>query len=262
MPKQIIIAILANAGGVGKSTLAVHLAYTLAKQQISTCLLDLDPQHTLDIFLGLNRVEAEHSVVNLFRDEFDEHWHLKTVWEHLPALEICQGHLGMTDVSNFLASKRRGQYLLAKRLKTHPLKHQVVILDCPATLGIICENALSASTHLLIPVQLEVKSIHGAMELIRWCQIVSEELELNPYPEILGFVPSMYDKRKAIHRQYLEELPQLANPLNLKIYPTIRDSTEFKNATSQGVTLHQYRPGHPALKDFDRLTQDLTQLIT
>ena len=49
MAKQkIIIGILANAGGVGKTTLAVHLAYEISKRGLKVALIDLDPQRALD----------------------------------------------------------------------------------------------------------------------------------------------------------------------------------------------------------------------
>lgn len=72
MPKQkIVIGILANAGGVGQTTLAVHLAYEICKRGQTVALIDLDPQRALDVFCGLPSAEAENSVVRVLGKDFD-----------------------------------------------------------------------------------------------------------------------------------------------------------------------------------------------
>ena len=257
---KIVIAILANAGGVGKSTLAAHLAYELAKKKVATGIVDLDSNCSLDILTGLEPAEIEKSTIGLFRDDFTE-WHLSVPPEwKVKNLMVCQSHLGMTDAEKTLAIKRRGQYILQKRLKSYPMDKGVIILDCPASLGIICENAIAAATHILIPIELEVKSINGSVKLLEWIEVVRADLELEPEPQILGVVPSIYNAGKAQQRQYLEQLPDLFNPLGVKIFPAIRDSVEFANASGYGLPLHEYRPKHPATQDFKQLTQEIIKL--
>jgi chromosome partitioning protein len=77
---QVIVSIMSNAGGVGKTNLAVHLAYELAQSKLSVCLIDLDPQRGLDLPCGLNHVDADHSVVKVFRKDFDGSWPLTIPW--------------------------------------------------------------------------------------------------------------------------------------------------------------------------------------
>ena len=127
-------------------------------------------------------------------------------------------------------------------------------------MGIICENAIAAATHILIPIELEVKSINGSVKLLEWIEVVRADLELEPEPQILGVVPSIYNAVKAQQRQYLEQLPDLFNPLGVKIFPAIRDSVEFANASGYGLPLHEYRPKHPATQDFKQLTQEIIKL--
>lgn len=264
MPKQqshqIVVGILANAGGVGKTTLAVHLAYDLFKRGCSVALIDLDPQRALDVFCGLPSVEAKNSVVRVLLKDFDGKWPLVPAWD-TPKIEVCQGHPTLSQISDDLVIRRRGEYTLADRLHSHPLPHDVVILDCPATLGMICENAIAASTGLLVPIQLEMKSVSGVADLVQWAIAISDELQLDPRPPILGLVPSLYDNSRAIHRQYLQQLPEVAGQLGIKLYPHIRDSSEFKNASANGLPLQKYRPAHPANKDFAALAKDLSALV-
>lgn len=257
---QIVVGILANAGGVGKTTLAVHLAYDLFKRGCFVALIDLDPQRALDVFCGLPSVEAENSVVQVLSKDFDGKWPLVPAWE-TPKIEVCQGHPTLSQISDDLVIRRRGEYTLADRLHNHPLPHDVIILDCPATLGMICENAIAASTGLLVPIQLEMKSVSGVADLVQWAIAISDDLQLDPRPPILGLVPSLYDSNRAIHRQYLQQLPEVAKQLGIKLYPHIRDSSEFKNASANGLPLQKYRPAHSANKDFEALAKDLSALV-
>lgn len=64
---QVVIAVLANAGGVGKSTLSVHLAYEVSRRKLKVALLDLDPQRSLDVFCGLEAAEAEKTCLKYYQ---------------------------------------------------------------------------------------------------------------------------------------------------------------------------------------------------
>lgn len=257
--QQIIIAILANAGGVGKTTIAVHLAYALANQGVFVGLVDLDPQRALDVFCGLPPVDYEQSVVKVLSKGYQGSWPFIQVWDN-EKVEVCQGHPAMSQLADELVVRRRGEYALSDKLKSSPTDHDVVILDCPATLGKICENAVAASTHVLIPIQLEMKSISGVADLVQWLLGITKELRLDPAPPILGLVPSLYSKSKSIHRQYLQQLPEVAEQLRVNLYPEVRDSSEFKNASALGLPLQKHRPNHGACEDFRVLADDVAAL--
>lgn len=257
--KQIRLAILANAGGVGKTTLAVHLGYELAKHGLTVGLVDLDPQRALDVFCGLPPANYEQSVVNVLSKDYKGPWPFLSVWES-DKIEVCQGHPAMSQLADELVIRRRGEYALSDKLKFIPTGHDVLILDCPATLGKICENAVAASTHVLVPIQLEMKSISGVADLVQWLLGIAEELQLDPVPPILGLVPSLYSKAKSIHRQYLDQLPEVAEQLQVNLYPEIRDSAEFKNSSALGIPLQKHRPNHKAAQDFHVLAKDVVAL--
>jgi len=258
--RKITLGILANAGGVGKTTLAAHLAYELGQQGLKVALLDLDPQRALDVFCGLPSADVDNSIVRVLANDFDGNWPLVPIWGY-PGIEVCQGHPLMAQLASDLVIRRRGEYVLADRLKTYPLRHDVIILDCPATIGIICENAVAASTGLLVPLQLEMKSVSGVADLVQWLIGIASDLMLEPRPPILGLVPNLYDNSRAIHRQYLQQLPEVAEQLRVKLYPQIRDSSEFKNASANGLPLPKYRPAHPACQDFKVLALDMVNLV-
>lgn len=232
----------------------------MSRRNFSVALFDLDPQRSLDIFCGLTSAEPSNTTAYVFAKNFKGDYPLVSCWGS-SKIEVCQGHPALAEIANELVIRKRGEYVLADRLKSYPLPHNLIILDCPATLGMLNVNALAASTHILVPVQLEMKSIAGSAELVEWCINTSEELQLEPRPPILGFVPSMYDERRAIHKSYLQQLPAIAKELQIKVYPIIRDSSEFKNASANGLPLQKHRPSHAACSDFQEITDDLSYLI-
>jgi chromosome partitioning protein len=258
MSKQIRIALLSNAGGSGKTTLATHLAYLLGRSGYKVALIDLDPQGSVSLFCGLPRPNVEHTIAAVLQETFTGQWPLVPIWEQsMNLVDACQGEMGLVKTTSELVLHERGAYLLSDRLLDHPLPHDVVIFDCPATLGPLPLIALSACTHLLVPMQVEPKSADGAGKLLEWFYGNFRRLRLRPEPKILGFVPNQYDQRLAIHRNILEQLAPQLKRLNIECFNPIRFSSEFKNASAKGQPLQMYRPGHPACSDFDPIMKKL-----
>ena len=257
----IILAVLANAGGVGKTTLCVHLAYQVAAQGFKVALFDLDPQRSIDVFCGLESADISNSTVKiLLNPDFQGNYPFVNAWD-IQNLDVCQGHPDLSQAADELVPRRRGCYALADVFSKHSLPHDLVILDCPATLGKLTENAIAACTHYLIPIQLETKAVNGASDLVSWVSRAAKDLKLTPWPKLLGVIPTLYDKDCAMHRQYMTELPIITQSLGTRLFQPIRFSKEFRNASAYGKPLNRYRPGHPAIADFRGLSECMTNLI-
>lgn len=258
--KQTIIAVLSNSGGAGKSTLVRNLGYEMSKLGLNIALLDLDPQHNLDLFCGFPlTAEMNDTIIRALSEKYDGSWSLSPISNE--AIDVCRGHIGMAEVQNELVNRRRSEYVLADRLHKHPLPHDVILMDCPATLGKICENAIAAADYVLIPLILEDKALSGLNGLIQWLQVLNEDLNLNPPPQILGIVPNAYDKRSGTHRKCLEFLQEVTKQLNLPLYPIVNQSNEIKNANGNGVAIGKYRPGHKAVTEFRSITHQILAVI-
>lgn len=135
---------IANAGGVGKTTLSVHIAYEMGRRGFSVAIIDLDPQRSLDVFCGLPPAEVSSTLVKVLSKDFHGEWDLASVWES-SKIQVCQGHPLLAEMANELVIRKRGEYTLSDRLKNYPLPQNLIILDCPATLGMLNVNALAAS---------------------------------------------------------------------------------------------------------------------
>jgi chromosome partitioning protein len=259
---QVRLALLSNAGGSGKTTIAAHLAYLMGAKGFSVALLDLDPQGSVSLFCGLSRPKSDQTIAIVLKDDFQGEWPLVPLWsDHLEKVVGCQGEMGLVKTINELVLHERGAYLLSDRLMDYPLPYDLIIFDCPATLGPLPLIAVSASTHLLIPVQVEPKSADGAGKLLEWFYHTFRRLRLNPEPKMMGIVPNQYDHRLAIHRNILEQLEPQLSKLKIKCFQPIRFSSEFKNASALGLPLHLHRPKHPACADFAPIVALLSEML-
>lgn len=259
---QTRLALLSNAGGSGKTTIAAHLAYLLGKKGFSVALIDLDPQGSVTLFCGLNRPKTDQTLAAVLREDFSGDWPTVPLWsDHVEKVVAIQGEMGLIKTINELVLHERGAYLLSDRLADYPLPYDLIIFDCPATLGPLPLIAVSACTHLLIPIQVEPKSADGAGKLLEWFYHTFRRLRLDPEPKILGIVPNQYDQRLAIHRNLSEQLIPQLEKLKIDCFKPIRFSSEFKNASAMGLPLHLHRPRHPAAADFNPIVQRLCQVL-
>lgn len=256
MGNQLIVGMMSEAGGVGKTTLAVNVAYEWASRGLSVVILDLDPNHSLEDFVSLTSPEEDlATIVQAFEDDFQGDWKLQTPFEE-DKFQVCQGHTLMVEVIERLMTRMRREYILSKLLKQYPLPHDLVILDCRAGLDLMAFNVLAASTHILIPLDMGVK-VKTAARLIQGLLLVAEQLELQPPPQLLGLVPNRYNKGAAIHEQFIQELPLVAESLQVNLYPPIRIWQHLNNSAVLGVPLKKIRTSDPVCRIFSAIVDDL-----
>ena len=254
MNNQIVLALLSDAGGVGKTTIAVNIAYEWATRGHSVAILDLDSNHSLESFVGLKAErDSKKTITQVFESEFDGNWQLKQVLAS-EKIAILQGDPSLT--AEKIANRTRREYILSKAFQKFPLPHSLVILDCRAGLDLITDNALAASTHILIPLDLGVKAKTVASSIHR-ILTETENLELNPPPRIMGLLPNHYTKGAAYEEQFLEALGKIASKLNIKLYPPVRRWGYLKNASTLGQALKQTRAGDPLCQIFGEIVDDL-----
>ncbi len=259
MTRQMILAIMTGAGGVGKTTLAANLGYEIARLGYKVALFDLDPQGSLNVVCRLNKTPAPKATCAwLFSGFFDGTYSFTPAWsDYVKTLDVVQGGNALFKVMPNLAQPD-GVNLLKDAIVQYPLPHDLVILDCPATLETIPKSALVAATHLLIPLMPDAKAIDGTRVLLDWYASNVQELKLESPPTILVFVINNVENG-AEHQRLSQELPPYYEARGYRVFPRIRHYTAFTNAWSEGVPLRVHRTTHPALSPIEAIVETVVQ---
>jgi chromosome partitioning protein len=259
--RQIILWIVANAGGVGKTTLGVHLGYRLAQMGLNTLFVDLDTNGSLARFCGLpSELDPSQTTAAFFDRNFAGNYPIQTPEWGMPngRFDVCLGGDVMLSVALDLPSRTGRELVLKKVLRKYPLPHELIILDSPASLDALSCTALAVATHILIPVPMSVK-MSGVDSLLQWIRGESEALDLDPVPKLLGGVP-MRVASNADQRVFYAEIKEVLASQEVNCFPGVRFTSEFENAANRGVApLYLYRPKHDACKDFEPVVQALIE---
>lgn len=200
-----IIALFNQSGGVGKSSLTMNLGYHLSKYKKNRVLLiDLDPQSSLTVFMGLDPDELSSTI----KDSIVEAKPITPYPEMINRVKLVPTdiHLAAAEMQLFTAFSREQK--LKNVLNPIQKDYDYILIDCPPSLGLLSILALTAATHLLVPIQCQYKSFKSTELLLS--TIIQTKEEINPTLKVLGFVPTMLDTRTAQESRMLQALEENA----------------------------------------------------
>jgi chromosome partitioning protein len=195
-----ILAITNQKGGVGKTTTAINLGAALGAFERKVLLVDCDPQGNATRGVGL-QAAAPHLYQVLtgeapVRDAIRE--------SGFPNLDLLPSDRDLVGVEVEFVGTEGWQLRLKRVLAEVRDDYDVVLLDCPPSLGHLTVNALAAADGVLVPIQCEYFALEGVSELMATVRRV--KATINPHLEIAGILLTMYDDRTNLSKDVAAEI--------------------------------------------------------
>ena len=243
-----IITIINQKGGVGKTTTAVNLAAILAKSGRKVLLVDADPQanatsHLVDF-------EPVKTIKALFHNEPLDDVRVNT---SIPELDLVPSGLGFAAIERELGAKISKETLLKRALDVPAAQeYDIIIIDSPPNLGLISICALAAADRVIIPVH-KYFSLEALNDLHA---IITEVVTyLNPSLQIGGVVLTMYDGRNNMSKKVAEKIEEIFGHLVFETRIPVNVKLEEAACSSQDI--HSYDPDSRGAHAYQALTDEI-----
>jgi chromosome partitioning protein len=248
-PAECQVIVFANQkGGVAKTTTTLNLGVAFAEKGFKVLLIDLDPQGNLTMSQGLNPDAIEQSMFDVLVHRMPMEQVIIT-----REVDIAVSSIDLAGADMALSSQIGRERTLEKALAPIKDRYDYILIDTPPSLGLLTINAFVAASGVIVPVQTEYLSLRGLVQLENTLAMVRENL--NPRVEIVGIVPTMYDRRLTHSREADEILRE--NFGDLVFNTRIRKTVRFAEAPVKGTSVLAYEPSGEAAEMYRDLAKEV-----
>ncbi|MDG2025579.1 MAG: AAA family ATPase [Acidimicrobiales bacterium] len=197
-----VFAVANQKGGVGKTTTTVNLGACFAELGQRVLIIDLDPQANASTGLGLNPRQLDYSLYDVLLQDVP----IEDVVEPVSVknLYVAPASLDLAGAEIELVPALNRERKLKEAIASVADDYDIVMIDCPPSLGLLTINGLTAANEVLVPIQTEYYALEGLGQLIRNVDLVTRNL--NPSLDLSTIVLVMFDARTKLSGQVADEV--------------------------------------------------------
>ena len=197
-----VFAVANQKGGVGKTTAIVNLSACFAEKRLKTLIVDLDPQANATTGVGLDPRSLDGSIYDVLLQGVE----LEEIIEPtmIKGLHIAPSNLDLAGAEIELVPALSRERRLRDAMSEALADYDLVMIDCPPSLGLLTINGLTAADEVIVPIQTEYFALEGLTQLVKNIGMVQRSL--NPSLELTKLVLTMYDARTNLSRDVAREV--------------------------------------------------------
>lgn len=251
-----VVAVANQKGGVAKTTTCLSLAASLAQTGRRVLAVDLDPQANLGLGAGLDHDGVAPALYEVLTQGVRlEQAAQRPAIKGLETLSIVHAGARLAQAEGELLGRPGFDELLKDTLRTSAASWDLVVLDCPPSLGPLTINALGSADLVVVPVQCEFFSARGVVKLLEVVELVRERRNRDLQVRL---VPTLYDQRNAIQKAVLA---QLRAELGADVSDIVVGiDTKIREAQAKGIPIGLYAPRARAAEAYAELSREVLTL--
>lgn len=247
------IAFINQKGGTGKTTSTLNVGAALARDGYKVLLIDIDPQGNLTTSAGLvELLENEPTVYEVLKGQDIN----KAIKQKKGAYDILPTDIRLSGADIELSAVAGRDYILKEAIEALEIEYDYILIDCPPSLSVITLMGLTAADSVIIPVQAQYLALKGMAQLIDTINLVKKRM--NPGLEIAGVLLTMYDNRKNLDREVLENVKK-AFPSKV-FNTTISNNVALAEAPAFGMDIYEYKPDSKGAQQYEQLTDEIIKI--
>lgn len=250
MTKRITLA--NQKGGVAKTTTSLALAAGLSNRGYHVLGIDLDPQSNFSLSSGIDTVDLEETLYDVFKKNASINDILLT---SSLGYDVLPGGLSLAGADMDFTQTGR-EYMLREALEALNKAYDYIIIDTPPTLGILTTNAMAASDSVIVPMAADLYSIQGLSQLNGLISNVRKYCNKNL--KLAGLLITKYHGNQNISKAVSEKIAQIAQELNTRVFTTkIRESVAIRESQLLQSDIFKDAPRANATVDYADFIDEL-----
>ena len=261
MKKPIVIALLVHKGGSGKTTSTVALADALTTNDpnAKVLIIDSDEQSNVKTVFGIKFHSTEGGLAHILLDNVNPASVTNNVRERIDV--VVSGGRMMREFEKTHANTPDAELLMKRRFQGLSL-YDFILIDSPPALSMISSNIAAYADYILMPCSPDLLAVVGVKNTITFIEGLQKHFETKniPIASVLGVVPTVFDGRRNVDLDILDDLQRLASSNYLHggiIFQPIRSDIKVKTAQIKRKLLSEFSPNSKAAEDYRKLATDI-----